>query len=196
MDGLDCCLSEVYIDQKYNFNYKIIDFKTFNYSQKTKNIIKSALSNNNNKIKQANQYLGKLFFKKTKDFIKNRKIDLIGSHGQTIFHKDKIRSVQIGDTKLLKQYFKIPIIYNFREKDIINGGNGAPLVPFLDWLLFRKEKTNTILINIGGISNISFIKKNISKNNVIGFDVGPGMCLIDQFCNNTWGENLDYNGKF
>ena len=196
MDGLDCCLSEVYIDQKYNFNYKIIDFKTFNYSQKTKNIIKSALSNNNNKIKQANQYLGELFFKKTKEFIKNRKIDLIGSHGQTIFHKDKIKSIQIGDPKLLKQYFKIPIIYNFREKDIINGGNGAPLVPFLDWLLFRKEKTNTILINIGGISNISFIKKNISKNNVIGFDVGPGMCLIDQFCNNTWGENLDYNGKF
>ena len=74
------------------------------------------------------------------------------------FHKDKIKSIQIGDPKLLKQYFKIPIIYNFREKDIINGGNGAPLVPFLDWLLFRKEKTNTILINIGGISNISFIK--------------------------------------
>ena len=195
MDGLDCCLSEVYIDNLYNFKYKIIDFKTYKYSKKTKNIINDALSLNNKKINFADKYLGDLFYRLSKKFIKDKKIDLIGSHGQTIFHKDKIKSIQIGSPHLLNRYFNVPIIYNFREKDILNGGNGAPLVPFLDWLLFNKEEKDTILINIGGISNISYIKKNSPKNKIIGFDVGPGMCLIDQFCNYTWNKDLDYNSK-
>jgi len=196
MDGLDCCLSRIEIDETYKFKYEIIDFQTFDYSKITKNIINEALTCNKKKVVIANQHLGKLFLQISKKFIKNKKVDLIGSHGQTIFHKDKVRSIQIGTPYLLKKYFKIPIIYNFREKDILNGGNGAPLVPFLDWLLFNKEKNDTILINIGGISNISYIKKNNSKDKVIGFDVGPGMCLIDQFCNYTWKEDLDYNAQF
>ena len=196
MDGLDCCLSKIYLNQSYELRYEIIDFKTFNYSKNTKKIIKEALSCNKNKIKLADEHLGKLFLKISKKFIKNKKIDLIGSHGQTIFHKDRVRSVQIGKPNLLKEYFKIPVVYNFRKKDILNGGNGAPLVPFLDWLLFKNDKNDTILINIGGISNISYIKKNSLKNEVIGFDVGPGMCLIDQFCSYAWNEDLDHNAKF
>tara|TARA_B110000014_G_scaffold259676_1_gene247938 strand:+ start:2988 stop:4088 length:1101 start_codon:yes stop_codon:yes gene_type:complete len=196
MDGLDCCLSKVSLDKRYNLKYEIIDFKTFDYSKNTKNIIKDALSCEDKKVELANEHLGKLFFEKSKKFIKNRKIDLIGSHGQTIFHRDKIKSLQIGDPSLLKKNFKIPIIYNFREKDILNGGNGAPLAPFLDWLLFNNEKNDTILINIGGLSNISYIKKNTSKDEVIGFDVGPGMCLIDQFSNYAWNKDLDYNAIF
>ena len=196
MDGLDCCLSRVWLNQEYKLNYKIIDFQTFDYSKKTKMIIKNALTCDHKKIKSADKHLGKLFLEKSKQFIKDQKIDLIGSHGQTIFHSNKIKSIQIGDPSLLKKYFKIPVIYNFREKDILNGGNGAPLVPFLDWLLFNNEENDTILVNIGGISNISHIKKNVSKNDVIGFDVGPGMCLIDQFCSYTWNKELDYNAKF
>ena len=196
MDGLDCCLSKIYLDKTYKFKYDIIDFQTFDYSKNTKNIIKAALSCEYQKIKLANKHLGEIFLQKSKKFIKNKKIDLIGSHGQTIFHRDKIKSIQIGDPTLLKENFKVPVIYNFREKDIANGGNGAPLVPFLDWLLFNNEKNDTILINIGGISNVSYIKKNISKDEVVGFDVGPGMCLIDQFSNYIWNEDLDYNTKF
>ena len=196
MDGLDCCLSKIYLDKTYNFKYEIIDFQTYSYSKKTKQIIKNALSCNDKKIELADQYLGDLFFQISKKFLKNKKIDLIGTHGQTIFHQDKVKSIQIGNPHILKKYFKVPVIYNFREKDILNGGNGAPLVPFLDWLLFNKYKNDVILINIGGISNISYIKKNASKDEVIGFDVGPGMCLIDQFCNYAWNENLDYNAKF
>ncbi len=196
MDGLDCCLSRVSLDQTYNLNYEIIDFQTFNYSKKTKMIIKNALTCDDKKIKLANKHLGKLFLEKAKQFIKHQKIDLIGSHGQTIFHSDKIKSIQIGDPALLQKYFQIPVIYNFRKKDILNGGNGAPLVPFLDWLLFNNDQNDTILINIGGISNISHIKRNASKDEVVGFDMGPGMCLIDQFCNYAWNKELDYNAKF
>ena len=196
MDGLDCCLSKVSLDETYQLKYEIIDFQTFNYSKNTKMIIKNALTCEDKKVELANKHLGTLFLEKSKQFINNRKVDLIGSHGQTIFHSDKIKSIQIGDPILLKKYFKIPVICNFREKDILNGGNGAPLVPFLDWLLFNNEENDTILINIGGISNISHIKKNTSKNDVIGFDVGPGMCLIDQFCNYAWNKELDYNAKF
>ena len=196
MDGLDCCLSKICIDHNYNLKYKIIDYKTYNYHSHTRQIIKEALSLKKTSIKKADEHLGEIFLKNSKKFIRDKKIDLIGSHGQTIFHKDKIKSLQIGNSQKLKKYFKIPVVSNFRRNDILIGGNGAPLVPFLDWLLFKDEIESTILINIGGISNISYIKNNIEKNNVIGFDTGPGMCLIDQCSFYFWKENLDYNGKF
>ena len=135
MDGLDCCLSEIFLDNEYNLEYKIVDFKTYPYDRTTKDIIKKAISQIKSDINTADIYLGILFLDFSKDFIKSRKIDLIGSHGQTILHNDKITTLQIGNPKFLRSYFKVPTIFNFRKNDIIYHGNGAPLVSFLDWLL-------------------------------------------------------------
>ena len=144
MDGLDCCLSKVSLDQTYQLKYEIIDFQTFNYSKNTKMIIKNALTCEDKKVELANKHLGTLFLEKSKQFINNRKVDLIGSHGQTIFHSDKIKSIQIGDPILLKKYFKIPVICNFREKDILNGGNGDVGVSIISILLNADEKSSLI----------------------------------------------------
>ena len=136
MDGLDCCLCEISLSQ--NFNYHILDFNTYKYS---KDLIKKISDNvgkdNINSIKSLDDYLGKIFRDIVKDFLKNKTVDLISTHGQTIIHQSGKRSIQIGNPKFMYDIFKIPIIHNFRQKDISLGGTGAPLVPYLDWLLFQ-----------------------------------------------------------
>ena len=194
MDGLDCCISDIDIDKSYNFNYKILDYKTFPFNNELKKIIRLSIGNKQESIVNVcNEKLGKFFLEKSKLFLNSKKVDLISIHGQTISHIDKVKSVQIGDPKYLHDYFNVPVCFNFREKDIELGGCGAPLIPFLDWLLFRTYDYDIITLNIGGISNITYIPMLSKKSEVIGFDTGPGMCLIDEFVKKEF--DLDYDQK-
>jgi len=194
MDGIDCCLAKIKIDKFYNCAFDVIDSTTINYDNKEKKVIYDAVFNKTISYDYIDNYLGNLFKEKVCTFINNRKIDLISSHGQTIAHEDKKYSIQIGNPKYLNDEFKVPIIYNFRSKDILCGGNGAPLVPFLDWILFKNSKQTTISLNIGGISNISIIQPQAELSEVLGYDTGPGMCLIDRYVKMYWDKEFDNNG--
>ena len=113
-------------------------------------------------------------------WFENIKVDIIGFHGQTILHKpQKGYSIQIGDSKLLSRLTKTKVISNFRENDIINGGQGAPLTPLYHKAMLSKTKLRfpLAIINIGGISNITYFK---NKNKIISFDTGPGNYLLDK----------------
>tara|TARA_B100001175_G_scaffold311387_1_gene315754 strand:+ start:609 stop:1754 length:1146 start_codon:yes stop_codon:yes gene_type:complete len=133
-------------------------------------------------------------------------IDLIGFHGQTIFHNPQIKiTKQLGDGNLLSQLLKKPVIYDFRQADIENNGQGAPLTPIYHRLLvnnfLNKEKVNLAhsicIINIGGISNATIIN-NISDNvedDLIAYDIGPGNCLIDEWIRNNSNLKFDEDGK-
>ena len=121
------------------------------------------------------------------------KIDLLGFHGQTIFHnsKDKITK-QLGDGSLLSQLTRKNVIFNFRQNDINQGGEGAPLVPIFHKLIEKKLNIKPVtFINIGGITNITSIN---SSDKLYATDVGPGMCLIDQWVRSQTKEKYDYNG--
>ena len=127
------------------------------------------------------------------------KIDLIGFHGQTIFHNvDKKITKQLGEGKLLSQLIKTKVIYNFRQNDLINGGEGAPLTPIYHRLLVKllaeKKKVITpiIILNIGGIANKTFINSNYEINSM---DIGPGNCLIDKWIRVNSDKNFDENGN-
>ena len=113
--------------------------------------------------------------------IPKKKINLVGFHGQTIFHsfRDKI-SKQIADGKLLSKLLNLDVVYDFRKEDINNGGQGAPLTPIYHSLIQKKIgiEQPVVFINIGGISNLTFIG---SDQKLKSFDTGPGNCLIDQF---------------
>ena len=125
-------------------------------------------------------------------FTKN--IDFIGFHGQTIFHnaKEKI-SKQLGNAQLLSQLTKKTVIYNFRENDLKNGGEGAPLTPIFHNLLKKKFKINSaIFINIGGIINET---TSMNENHLSASDVGPGMCLIDKWIRSKSKKKYDTNGS-
>ncbi|MDC1050840.1 anhydro-N-acetylmuramic acid kinase [Candidatus Marinimicrobia bacterium] len=195
MDGLDCSISDIYIDKHYNFSFKILDYKTFNFDDELKEMICLSIGNKNSEVVNiCHDNLGLFFLEKVKLFLVDKKVDLISIHGQTISHIDKLKSIQIGNPKYLYNYFTVPVYYNFRSKDIALGGCGAPLIPFLDWLLFKKFNYDIITLNIGGISNISYIPKYANRSEVVGFDTGPGMCLIDELVKKEFNLGFDKGG--
>ncbi len=130
-------------------------------------------------------------------------IDLIGFHGQTIFHNpnEKITN-QLGDGKLLSQIVKKKVVYDFRQADIQNNGQGAPLTPIFHYILSKQihQKYNIKFpigfLNIGGIANATKIINisNIMQDNLLAFDLGPGNCLIDEWVRNNSNKKFDLNG--
>jgi anhydro-N-acetylmuramic acid kinase len=131
-------------------------------------------------------------------------VDFVGFHGQTIFHNPEQKiSKQLGDGKLMSQLVKKKIIYNFRQEDMINKGQGAPLTPIFHNLLSKKINENhqidfpICFLNIGGISNITKIIKEDEKleDNIEAFDSGPGNCMIDEWVRKNSKNNFDENGS-
>ena len=123
-------------------------------------------------------------------------IDLIGFHGQTMFHNSNEKiSCQLGDANLLSKLLKKKIVYNFRENDLANGGQGAPLTPIYHQLLINKNKINlpTCVLNIGGIANITIISSR-NFNDLKSYDIGPGNCLMDEWVRKNSKERFDKNG--
>jgi len=124
-------------------------------------------------------------------------IDLIGFHGQTIFHNanEKI-SKQLGDANLLSSLLRKKVVYNFRKNDLINGGQGAPLAPIFHQLLVNQKKINlpVCILNIGGIANITIISSK-DFNDLKSYDIGPGNCLLDEWVRKNSEERFDKNGE-
>ena len=124
-------------------------------------------------------------------------VDLIGFHGQTIFHdaSQKI-SKQLGDGSLLSSLLKKDVIYNFRANDIANGGQGAPLAPIFHNLIINKNRIElpVFILNIGGIANITIITSN-KNDDLISYDIGPGNCLLDEWVRKHTSYRYDFNGK-
>ena len=131
------------------------------------------------------------------------KIDLVGFHGQTIFHdSDNKTSKQLGDGNLLSQLTRKTVVYDFRKNDLNNGGQGAPLTPIFHNLISNKiynanKRECPNFLNIGGISNITNTIKNeeLSKKNIEAFDIGPGNCLIDEWIRKNTNKKFDENGS-
>jgi anhydro-N-acetylmuramic acid kinase len=125
------------------------------------------------------------------------KVDLIGCHGQTIFHEGRSNTLQIGEPAVLAERCGVPVVSNFRARDIAAGGEGAPLVPFLDYRLFRHPKRARIALNIGGIANVTVIPAGARLNDVVAFDTGPGNMVIDALARefSKGKQNFDRGGK-
>src|SRR5216683_7613462 len=117
-----------------------------------------------------------------------KKIALIGSHGQTIFHQGRpvpflgrptASTLQIGEPAIIAARTGITTVADFRPADIAQGGQGAPLVPYADYLLYRHEKLCRVSLNLGGIANITVIPANVKPSHILAFDTGPANMLID-----------------
>jgi anhydro-N-acetylmuramic acid kinase len=130
-------------------------------------------------------------------------IDLIGSHGQTIHHLPRSATMagitfgstlQIGDPSTIAALTGIPTVGNFRTADMALGGQGAPLVPYVDFLLCRSAKKTRLLLNLGGIANITVLPRNCQSTDVFAFDTGPANMVIDALMNKYFDKPFDKNG--
>jgi len=128
---------------------------------------------------------------------KEKEINIVGFHGQTILHNSEERiSRQLGDGNLLSQLTKKNIVYDFRQNDINNGGEGAPLTPIFHQLILKQNKIDvpSCILNIGGISNITVVG-NYYPFNFTSRDIGPGNCLIDSWVRKNSNLKFDKDGK-
>ena len=130
-------------------------------------------------ISRLNFELGELYAKAFLAVAGKHKVQLIGCHGQTIFHEG-VNTLQIGEASVIAERTGLPVISDFRTRDIAAGGQGAPLVPFADYLLFRSPRINRVALNIGGIANITVLPAGAPENGIVAFDTGPGNMVIDQ----------------
>ena len=207
MDGVDASIIQSDGEKKY----KVILDKYFEYPQsifkdltKLRAKIKSSkdLKKFSKEIKNIEKEITLFHAKAVNQILKKTKVyvDLIGFHGQTIYHdtayyvtKEKI-SRQLGDGKLLSKLTKKKVVYYFRQNDLKNGGQGAPLTPIFHKLLAKKIKIKPVaFVNLGGITNITGIWKNGKIAHAR--DIGPGMCLIDQWIRINSMKKYDVDGK-
>lgn len=131
-----------------------------------------------------------------KNKVEPKSVAAIGCHGQTVRHcpQTEMRySIQLGNAALLAELTGITVVADFRSRDIAAGGQGAPLVPGFHQLLFQDPKIHRIIVNIGGISNITSLAPN---SEVVGFDCGPGNLLMDSWCLRHIGTTYDLNGAW
>ena len=132
------------------------------------------------------------------------KADLVGCHGQTLYHQGqpaaflghKIAATwQTGEAAIIAARTGVPVISDFRPADMAAGGKGAPLVPFLDYMLFRDAHIGRIVQNIGGIANLTAIPANAAASDVIAFDTGPGNMVIDAIMEKLFAKPFDRGGN-
>lgn len=130
--------------------------------------------------------------------------DLVGCHGQTLYHQgDQQRFLggkvaatwQTGEAAIIAARVGAPVVSDFRPADMAVGGKGAPLVPYLDYMLFRDPKLGRIVQNIGGIANLTAVPANANGRDVIAFDTGPGNMVIDAVAEQLYGHPFDRDGK-
>ncbi len=130
----------------------------------------------------------------TKKKLEAAQIKAIGNHGQTIRHRPELGfTLQIGNSTLLAELTNISVASDFRSRDIAAGGQGAPLVPAFHKAVFGNKTKNRVILNIGGIANITYLTK---AGDVIGFDSGPGNMLLDSWAKLRLGKDYDANGDW
>jgi anhydro-N-acetylmuramic acid kinase len=194
MDGLDIALCEIE-GNGISSSVRLIDFETLPYDEQWRarlEAVSSPEAIKSNSLCKINAMLGRHFANMIHQFLDSRNlnskdIDLIGSHGHTFFHSPADHSItgdvsstfQIGDADHIALHTGIITVSDFRQKHIAAGGEGAPLAPYGDVMLFGESEKDVILLNIGGIANFSFIPARNHPGDLIFGDTGPGNCLMD-----------------
>ncbi|MFD6211455.1 anhydro-N-acetylmuramic acid kinase AnmK [Peribacillus sp. NPDC060253] len=208
LDGIDAALVRVN-NSGLKTEIEMIEFITYPFPKAIENEIMQSLSietSNVQLICSLNFKLGKLFAEAVKEVCNKARfpieeLDLIGSHGQTIYHQPLQEqnwipsTLQIGEAAVIAHDTNTMVISNFRTMDMAAGGQGAPLVPFTEYILYRSETKGRLLQNIGGIGNVTVLPKQASLDDMYAFDTGPGNMIIDEVCRQLFHTKYDDGGK-
>ena len=196
MDGLDISIADIGL-RKNKADFNVIRTTSIPYPNNLQFQIRQSVYDTGKDTNALDRDLGIWYADKLFEYLRSESIDnieLIGSHGQTIHHVSGQSSLQIGDPSFLAGKFNVPVISDFRTADIHVGGTGAPLMPRVDEWLFRNIDTAIITLNLGGIANVTLLPC-INNGEVIGFDTGPGMALLDETYLVESKEGIDLGGE-
>ena len=191
LDGIDVAVVDI-----TGRRFETVAFDTVPYTAAVRRAILSVsnTSTHTATISRLNFLLGELYADAVKALCRKKRvplasIHLIGCHGQTIFHEGTPQwgrsttcpasTMQIGEASVIAERTGIPVVSDFRTRDMAAGGKGAPLVPYVDYLLFRDPRRGRVALNIGGIANLTAIPPAARPEDVIAFDTGPGNMVID-----------------
>ena len=190
LDGVDAILLEVEGDDPGDLRWEVRAFRTVPFRPDRRSRIRDALAASGpRELARLHTDLGEWLahaFLLLLDGagVQPRQVAALGSHGQTIWHEppEKDRrgaTLQFGDPATLAERTGVPVVSDFRSRDVASGGHGAPLVPWTDWVLFRRTGTGRALQNLGGMGNVTFLPGRGGVEEVLAFDTGPGVALMD-----------------
>ncbi len=207
LDGIDVAIATI-SGIGLTTKIELVAAKTYPYPKEILDKIKLATQNESKvkDISSLNFELGRLYAKLVLDLCESLKIQttslsFIASHGQTVYHQGEASdghnpsTLQLGSGSVIAGLTKTTVVSDFRVADMIAGGQGAPLVPFVDYILLSKKEQTRIIQNIGGISNVTILPGDQNPKNVYAFDTGPGNMMINYVAEKFFNLAYDASGK-
>jgi anhydro-N-acetylmuramic acid kinase len=211
LDGMDAALVEIE-GAGLSISVKLLDFLTLPYNDETHSILMKAVmgeEGGSRLICCLNFLMGHIAAEACLELcrkagVKPAMVDFVGSHGQTVFHQNEAVSfagrpirgtLQIGEASVIAEKIGCPVVSDFRVSDMAAGGQGAPLVPYTEYLLYRNKNKPLALQNIGGIGNITLLPAGRGAADIVAFDTGPGIMVIDAIARSLLGTPWDDEGR-
>ena len=207
-DGIDVALTRITTGRDEYPKVKLLAHEAFPYPAALRKAVLAAMNSSSTstaELGRLNWRLGMAYAEAVKTTLQRNpmKVALIGCHGQTLYHQATPEAYagakfgctwQAGEAAVVAGEVGVPVVSNFRPADMVAGGQGAPLVPLLDFVMFRHPKRGRILLNLGGIANFTAIPPGATADQVLAFDCGPGNMVIDALMMELYGKRMDKNG--
>lgn len=211
VDGIDAALVKIK-NHGLQTELELVHFLTHPYPKGLKELILDNSTPGKGSVEEIcflNALLGEIFADAVHALLKEAKIkasrvDFIGSHGQTVHHLPEAQkrfghsikaTLQLGEPAVIAKRTGILTVADFRPADMALGGQGAPLVPYFDFIMFRSTTHNRVLLNIGGIANFTTLKKRAKLQDVVAFDTGPGNMVVDYLAQELFFQPYDKDGQ-
>ncbi len=180
LDGVDAALVRIH-PRGARYTIEVVRFATYTFDDDLYAALLHALAPKGGSLAKAAELhhrLGEAFGRAARAILDGDTADYVASHGQTVFHDgERGMTLQLGDAFAIREAVCASVCYDFRSADCAAGGHGAPLVPYVDALLFRSDSEDRVALNIGGIANVTVLPKG--RQEIVAFDTGPGNMLVD-----------------
>jgi len=211
LDGIDLALVKIWIDSSGEHKLQLLAKGEYSLPNDYAEYILEKLENGSNfgEISALHFSISEIYSRAINDFIKDKSlnksdIDAVAIHGQTLWHEPNGRilfgkktssTLQLGSGSALSKLINLPVVSAFRDGDLALGGSGAPLVPIFDYNFISDKNRDRIALNIGGMSNLTFLKAGGQEQDVLAFDTGVGNVLIDMACSKFFNKKYDSGGQ-
>ncbi|MGZ4831636.1 MAG: anhydro-N-acetylmuramic acid kinase, partial [Terriglobales bacterium] len=207
-DGIDVAIVRV-LGRGFRTRFELLHHSAFPFAPRVRRSVLDFMNAQEASVadlSRLNFLLGDLYARAVAAAGKRARIslDLVGCHGQTIYHQGTPRAYlgasvastwQIGEGAVIAARTGVPVVSDFRPADMAAGGTGAPLVPFLDYIAYRHRRRGRLVQNIGGIANLTAIPAKATPEQVIAFDTGPGNMVIDAVTEKLFNKPFDRDGR-